>query len=346
MSLLLSTLTNTSNIASQTNSSALVPKILVSLEKDPAQCLRSSGKIRRAAFDFGGGTTRVLVADIDLKTKKVEKLYNAMITIDYLGDLFKNSNSFSEEIKTVALECLNELQVAVAAYDPQEYSGAATEAFRLAQNGQQFLDTLSRETKIPVKIVSQEEEGNLGFMSAVTYCNYDPKDTVVVDFGSGSIQVSVLNHDDSFSTFGMKLGSSVINDMIAKQMRGLEKTPGELNPVTKEEAKKVIDHISKELDAMPKELKEIIKSKGKHMTSCRVFPKAGHRLTRENALELLDNIHGRDTYGQKASVASGLFCYTFVSKFAINELLLSGSNNEGNTPGILALDKFWNSTLN
>lgn len=313
----------------------------VYLEKDPAACPQSVGTIRRAAFDFGGGSIRVLVADVDLKTKKIEKIFNANVPLRFRLDVGNSTtNEFSQEIQDAAFRGFRQLQEMIARYNPQQHAGVATESFRIAKNGEQLLGTLSQDTGVPVDIISQEEEGFLGFLSAVNYTSSDPSNTVVIDIGTGSVQISGLNEDGTLNTHGLKLGTVVLNEIIAKQYRGLESIPGNINPVTQTEALRLIEHVGKQLNTVPQELVEKLRTKNVRVVATCGIANAKSIRSDTGWSFMQNTILDNDTATLSAA-ANSSFCYAFITKFGVEECFVPNSNKEGNTGGMLTQEKYW-----
>lgn len=327
------------------NKERLVAKMKVHYRKDPAGCIQRVDTIRRAAFDFGGGSIRVVVADVDLKTKKIEKLFSGAIPIQFRLDLAQNSqsNEFSLGTQKIAFEGMRILQEAIGEYSPQQFSATATEAFRMANNGSQLLESITMQTGVPIQIIDQKEEGRLGFLSAVAYSSSDPETTVVVDLGTGSAQITAQSGDGSLSTHGMKLGSVVLREMIAKEMRKLENTPDDINPVIREEAIGLIDQLREKFDALPQELIEKLRSKNvRVIATCGVLNTPVIR--GDSGWDLLENSILERKTGEginEGCPVKAIFCFALIDKFAVEECLLISSNREGNTSGMLITEKFW-----
>lgn len=322
-----------------------VARMKVHYQKDPMECTQRVGIIRRAAFDFGGGSIRTLVGDVDRKTNKIEKLFSAAIPIQFRLDIDNNSNTneFSLEAQQVALAAMRNLQEEVVKYAPQQFSATATEAFRIANNGSQLLQFITQETGVPIEIIDQQEEGHLGFLSAITYSPSDPETTVVVDLGTGSAQITAQNNDGSLNTYGMKLGSVVLREMVAKQVRNLPTTPADINPVMREEAIVLIQELGEKFNTLPEELVKKLKSKEvRVIATCGVLNTPAIRS--DSGWDLLQaNLLERKT-GEGISegcAVRGIFCYALINKFAVEECLLVNSNSEGNTSGMLITEKFW-----
>lgn len=147
---------------------------------------------RRGSFDVGSGSLKVLVADVDTETQHITQyLFSEVIRVPFSDDLAKSSDgSFSKEIQAQAKETIATLIQHAEAFKPTSYSGVATEAFRLAKNGQQLIAEIASELNVPISIISQQEEGALGFGTVVELTRCDPDYAIVWDIGGGSFQVS------------------------------------------------------------------------------------------------------------------------------------------------------------
>lgn len=147
---------------------------------------------RRAAIDIGSGTSKLVVADFDIVRQGVLNV----VCADFVNILFSDSllqnphNNFDEELYKQAVTGFKRL------FDLAQQAGAlkcvaiATAAFRKAANGVDFIERLSKETKIPMIIIPQEDEALLGFETAVQSTGLDTEKVISWDSGSGSIQLT------------------------------------------------------------------------------------------------------------------------------------------------------------
>ncbi|WP_442892540.1 Ppx/GppA phosphatase family protein, partial [Cedecea sp. VD20] len=60
---------------------------------------------------------------------------------------------------------LRELAAEAARYHPVRFNGVATAVFRSASNAQQTIDAFNRAAPVNLKIITQEQEPELGFLS-------------------------------------------------------------------------------------------------------------------------------------------------------------------------------------
>jgi exopolyphosphatase/guanosine-5'-triphosphate,3'-diphosphate pyrophosphatase len=322
-----------------------IPPIEIFLEK-PVIAAPYDGKIvRRAAFDIGGGSIRVVVADVDIVENKItEKLFNGKVEILFRKELTQNPY-LSDQIAKKALLALYRLKEKIAQYEPESYSAIATEAFRLAINGLSFLENLQTHSTISIKRIEQEMEGRLGFLSSAAASNAGLQNTVVIDVGTGSMQITGIKNDGSFDVFKTKLGHVALDEIIYKTLRGQSGPPKNINPVSLDEALHTAEHIQTHLADISPFLKSKLSSKDvKVIISCN--PTIGEKVwQKESALQFLKdefiNYQSSSLTKPRATSKAILF-YTLVTYFQIEECVMTGSDaREGSATGLLTMADFW-----
>lgn len=171
--------------------------------------------VRRAAFDIGSGQIKMQISDVDLTTNKI---INVLLTdTAYVGlreNLVKSlDGKLSSNIQNKTVEAISELMKKAAPFHPEACHAIATEALRLAKNADALVERIKNETGISVTIVSQEEEGILGFISAVSEADVDPDKVVSWDFGGGSFQITT-KCGDHYSVYLGRLGKTPMKNIL------------------------------------------------------------------------------------------------------------------------------------
>jgi exopolyphosphatase/guanosine-5'-triphosphate,3'-diphosphate pyrophosphatase len=69
--------------------------------------------------------------------------------------------------------------------------GVATSAIREARNGEDFLDTVGRETGLWPRAISGEQEARLIYLAALHSVHLEGKRTLLVDIGGGSVELAL-----------------------------------------------------------------------------------------------------------------------------------------------------------
>lgn len=154
--------------------------------------------INRAAIDVGSGSIKVTVAKIDPQSQKIHTtLYSKEHQIPFKRDIQVGGKSeLSEKIQLTAINTLSQLKTELAPYQPTEWKGIATAASRQATNAQDMYDRIYNELGMEISIISQEEEGRLGFTTASAVSHIDQDKLIAVDSGSGSFQMTTLIDGD------------------------------------------------------------------------------------------------------------------------------------------------------
>lgn len=209
---------------------------------------------RRAAFDIGSGRIKVQVSDIDIsKNEIVHSVFSDSVKIPLREDLAKNKDGrLSVAIQNSTIDLLLELIKKVSAFHPKKQHGIGTEIFRLAKNGDQLLERIKRETGLDITVVSQEEEGILGFISAISTTKFDSNTVIAWDFGAGSLQLTA-KCDDHYSVYQGKLGKIPLKNVVLSfqgKDHDLTLSP---NPISKFQADQVIQFIHDTI-SLPEEL--------------------------------------------------------------------------------------------
>lgn len=148
----------------------------------------------RAAVDVGSGSIKLTVAKVDLQSNKIQRiLYSEEHPVPFKRDIQVGGKSLlSEKIQGVAFEKLKDLQKEMVIYHPTEWKGIATAASRQAKNAPEMFQKINEDLGIDISIISQNEEGRLGFATAAVVSGTPQEKLIAVDSGSGSFQVTTL----------------------------------------------------------------------------------------------------------------------------------------------------------
>lgn len=205
---------------------------------------------RRAAFDVGSASTRVQIADVDVCLQQiVQTIHQSQEKVDYKEDVEKAADQqFSDAVQSSGREVFSKLIQLSRDHGVRSVNamvGAATAAFRQAKNAEAYLSRVEQDFGLKVNIISQKDEGILGYYSAMASESQASvaaagvaKKLVVWDIGGGSMQITG-RVDNDFSVFEGDLASvSFKNRILAevKKKKGLE-TP---NPLSRKEIDKAI----------------------------------------------------------------------------------------------------------
>ena len=116
---------------------------------------------RRGAFDIGSGTIKLQVSDVR-SGQIVNHLFGEEVPCAFGADSLKSSDAnLSNEISTKGMNIIHNLKSIADKLGVESYTAIATAVFRRAPNGDSFLEKV-RSLGVPVKIVSQIEEAEIG----------------------------------------------------------------------------------------------------------------------------------------------------------------------------------------
>lgn len=208
--------------------------------------------ITRAAVDVGSGSIKVTVAKVDPETSKIQEiLYSEEHVVPFKRDIQVGGKSvLSEKIQTVAFEKLKGLQEELAAHRPTEWKGIATAASRQATNAIDMFKKINQDLGIDISIISQNEEGRLGFATAAAVSGIPQEKLVAVDSGSGSFQITTLI-DKELEVIEGQLGYIPSLEMLM-DIRGekldLNTPPA---PVTLKEAELLVQKMREKMPSLP-----------------------------------------------------------------------------------------------
>ena len=130
--------------------------------------VRNCTIVRRAAFDIGSGYTKLQVADVRAANGAIaEILLETEVKLAYKVDAQQSADgSLSADIRAKGLKLFTELTAQAVQLGATEATGIATEIFRKAPNGGEFLAALTRATGVRITRISQDAEARLGLATA------------------------------------------------------------------------------------------------------------------------------------------------------------------------------------
>ncbi|CAK0815350.1 unnamed protein product [Prorocentrum cordatum] len=159
--------------------------------------LRASADMlrRRASFDIGSGATKLMVADVELgpPARIMEVHFAQEVPVGFMMALRQSGDgTLSPAIQDQGMEVMRALvakcqELAVGA---GSRCAVATEVFRKASNGADYLRRVKEELGLEAPIVTQEAEARLGFLTAVALQGRQEEEVVCWDSGGGSFQVT------------------------------------------------------------------------------------------------------------------------------------------------------------
>lgn len=146
----------------------------------------------RAAFDVGSGQTKITVAVVDELSGRPKQVLFAEETVVLVGHDFKKSKNgtLSDAVLSELKNVLLHYRDIAKGLGAEDMAGVATAVFRESKNGGEFIQKMREELGIGLKLISQAEEGRMGFLTAVAASGKQPHEIVAWDSGGGSFQIT------------------------------------------------------------------------------------------------------------------------------------------------------------
>mmetsp|Transcript_23217 Transcript_23217/g.57284 ORF Transcript_23217/g.57284 Transcript_23217/m.57284 type:complete len:446 (+) Transcript_23217:216-1553(+) len=326
--------------------------------------------LRRAAFDVGSGAVKMVVAEMDLHAGVVPRVIKTLASSKENCLLAEDlERSQGDRFSDGALEDLSDIITRFAAkareLGADEMGGVCTAAFRRAANGPSFLKNIAKNVGVSLKIITQEQEAHLGYMTVVSLCHDDLNSHEIVawDSGGGSFQISA-DWDDGITCWLRSVGSGIATARLIQEVQQKDfattQTP---NPVSLEEAQTLAALLKKVIGAPPEWL--LTKLALEHVKlvgiggDTSIF-RLGSELTgkeeygRADVLEAVENLCGKtdvqfrmmeDVPGAQAQphnvIPKLVLLYAVMDVLEAQSVLYRESN--GNLAGVLATNELWGS---
>lgn len=158
----------------------------------PGASVRSRGKSASdppyyAALDLGTNNCRLLIAAPTGSGFRVVEAYSRIVR---LGEGLTQSGRLSEPAMERAMAALKVSAEKVRRRRVVRLKAIATQACRMAENGQAFIDRVAEETGLRLQIISPREEAQLSVAGCLNLLDRTAEAALVVDVGGGSTELS------------------------------------------------------------------------------------------------------------------------------------------------------------
>lgn len=140
-----------------------------------------------AALDLGTNNCRLLIATPAQTGFRVVEAYSRIVR---LGEGLTQSGKLSEAAMDRALAALKVSGEKVRRRRVVRFRAIATQACRMAENGQAFVDRVADETGVRLQIISPQEEARLSVTGCINLLDDRHEAALVVDVGGGSTELS------------------------------------------------------------------------------------------------------------------------------------------------------------
>lgn len=157
-----------------------------------------TGKLRArpayAALDLGTNNCRLLVAVPDGTSFRVVDAFSRIVR---LGEGMSNSGRLSNEAMDRAVEALKVCAQKLKGRNIKRFRLIATEACRIAENGEEFIARVREEAGLELEIVNRETEARLAVAGCAPLVDRQSDGVIIFDIGGGSSELVWLDLKDS-----------------------------------------------------------------------------------------------------------------------------------------------------
>lgn len=140
-----------------------------------------------AALDLGTNNCRLLIATPSASGFRVVEAYSRIVR---LGEGLTQSGRLSDAAMERALAALKVSGEKVRRRKVVRFRAIATQACRMAANGQAFVNRVANETGVRLQIISPQEEARLSVTGCLNLLDGRHEAALVVDVGGGSTELS------------------------------------------------------------------------------------------------------------------------------------------------------------
>lgn len=140
-----------------------------------------------AALDLGTNNCRLLIATPTPHGFRVVEAYSRIVR---LGEGLSQSGRLSDAAMERALAALKVSGEKVRRRRVAKFRAIATQACRMAENGQAFVDRVAHETGVKLQVISPQEEARLSVRGCLNLLDGRHDAALVVDVGGGSTELS------------------------------------------------------------------------------------------------------------------------------------------------------------
>jgi hypothetical protein len=205
--------------------------------------------VTRAAIDWGSGSVKVQVSEVDTDANRLigEPLLSYQLDLFLTLDVAEHGGVISPGMQDQAIAMMRAIKEQVETeFGQVPFSGIATAIFRKAPNGPALLERCAEELGLRFRIISQEEEGQLGFQNAHALFPDIPADQLVAwDNGSSSFQMT-----SQYNVLGGQVGYGVIRVLLQRDIRNIA-IDAPVYPINADEAAQLTAKIRALLPTQP-----------------------------------------------------------------------------------------------
>ena len=226
-----------------------------------------------AAIDIGSNSIHMLLAYKKRGQKlAIIKSYKKILTLGRALDENLNIPQNSIDRICTTLEKMKEKAIPYRPF----IAIVATHAIRVACNKKELIEIVYKKTKLPIRIISGEEEAYLIGKAISFHFSLQKKTFLGLDIGGGSTEIALYKDNKPLLLKSLQLGSVTLTEKFLKSDKKI---------ITEENISKLYQHVRTELKSTLEELKSfktnefiICSGVGKTLASMHYFARTKRKL--------------------------------------------------------------------
>jgi exopolyphosphatase/guanosine-5'-triphosphate,3'-diphosphate pyrophosphatase len=189
--------------------------------------------MRLAAIDIGTNSLHMIVVRVrpDFSYAVIDR-EKEMVRLGAGG---LDGRALTPEATDAALQVLSKFKRLAESHRVDDVVAVATSAVREAENGGEFLHTITQQTGIRARVISGTEEARLIHLAAAYGVHLAGEVAVVVDIGGGSVEITRGTGSNIASSRSFKLGVIRLTERFVRS-----------DPIAPREERKIVRHIEAE----------------------------------------------------------------------------------------------------
>jgi exopolyphosphatase/guanosine-5'-triphosphate,3'-diphosphate pyrophosphatase len=168
-----------------------------------------------AVLDIGTNSIHMVLAEVEPDFSY--KILDRFKDMTRLGDGAFKSRRLTEAAMARALEVIRSLATLARNKGYDRIKAIATSAVRETKNGGEFIETIARQTKLRVRVVTGQEEARLIYLGVRHSMDLSDQPSLIVDVGGGSVELIAGNRQQMMHGQSLKLGAIRLKDLYLQQ---------------------------------------------------------------------------------------------------------------------------------
>ena len=164
-----------------------------------------------AVIDCGTNVFNLLVAEIKEGKLKISAVHKISVQL-FKGSQTPNQIPLARQIR--GLDAIHSFLNTLRSHQIENIKCVATSAVREAENGKDFVNLVREKLNLPIEIISGEEEAQLIYHGVQFSGMLDPRKTLLIDIGGGSVEFTICKQDEILMSLSLPVGVSRLKEKL------------------------------------------------------------------------------------------------------------------------------------